>query len=50
MRSMDEVTITKKLSKQGTQTVLIIPSFLADELKPHMIVEAKIKILERGVQ
>jgi len=43
---MQEFTITKQISKQGSQSVIIIPSFLKDKLSPKTIVEVKIKILE----
>lgn len=43
---MDEFTLTKQISKQGPQTVIIIPSFLRGKLKPKMLVEIKIKVLD----
>jgi len=43
---MTEFTLTKQLSKQGSQSVLIIPTFLKDKLKHHTLVEVKIKIIE----
>jgi hypothetical protein len=43
---MKEFTITKQISKQGAQTMIIIPAFLKDKLKPKSLVEVKIKILE----
>lgn len=45
---MKEYTITKQISKQGAQTMIIIPVFLRDRLKPKTLVEAKIKVLEDG--
>jgi hypothetical protein len=39
-------TITKKIAKHGKQSVIVIPSFLQDELKPKTIVEVKINILK----
>ncbi|MFA6073158.1 MAG: hypothetical protein WC758_03530 [Candidatus Woesearchaeota archaeon] len=45
---MDEFTLTKQISKQGPQAVIIIPSFLREKLKPKMLVEIKIKILDEG--
>jgi antitoxin component of MazEF toxin-antitoxin module len=41
-----EYTITKQISKQGNQTMILIPAFLKDKLKPKSLVEVKIKILE----
>ena len=43
---MTEFTLTKQISKQGAQSMIIIPAFLRDKLRPKMIVEIKIKILE----
>lgn len=45
---MDEFTLTKQISKQGLQSVIIIPTFLRERLKPKTLVELKIKILECG--
>ena len=39
-------TITKKIAKHGNNAVIVIPSFLKDELKPKTIVEVKIKIVK----
>ena len=46
---MNEFTLTKQISKQGPQTVIIIPSFLREKLKPKMLVEIKIKILDDNI-
>ena len=43
---MKEIIITKQISKQGVQSVLIIPSFLRDKLRPKTLVEVKIRILD----
>jgi len=42
-------TITKKISKHGSQAVIVIPSFLQDELKPRTIVAVKINVVN-GVE
>ena len=39
-------TITKKIAKHGKQAVIVIPSFLQNELKPKTIVEVKINIVK----
>ena len=39
-------TITKKIAKHGKQNVIVIPSFLQNELKPKTIVEVKINIVK----
>ncbi len=43
---MKEIIITKQIAKHGKQSVLIIPSFLRDKLKPKTVVRATISILE----
>jgi hypothetical protein len=45
---MTEFTLTKQISKQGTQNIIIIPAFLREKLKPKMLVEIKIKVLDGG--
>ncbi len=41
-------TITKKIAKHGNQAVIVIPSFLKDELKPKTVVEVKINIVKEA--
>lgn len=41
-------TITKKVAKHGKQSVIVIPTFLASELKPKTIVEVKINVLKEA--
>ncbi len=41
-------TITKKIAKHGNQSVIVIPSFLKNELKPKTIVEVKIDIVKEA--
>lgn len=41
-------TLTKKIAKYGKQSVIVIPTFLADELKPQTIVEVKINVLREA--
>jgi antitoxin component of MazEF toxin-antitoxin module len=45
---MEEYTLTKQISKQGTQSVIIIPAILREKLRPKTLVEIKIKILDGG--
>ncbi|MFC1775031.1 hypothetical protein ACFLZN_01810 [Nanoarchaeota archaeon] len=47
---MKEFTLTKQISKQGSQSIIIIPSFLKEKLKPKTVVEIKIKILDEANQ
>ena len=37
---------TKKITKHGNQSIIVIPNFLNQELKPKTIVEVKINILK----
>jgi len=39
-------TITKKIAKHGAQAVIVIPSFLQQDLKPKTIVEVKINVIK----
>ena len=39
-------TITKKISKHGNQSIIVLPSFLKEELKPKTIVELKITAIK----
>lgn len=41
-------TITKKIAKHGEQQVIVIPSFLRDELKPRTVVEVKLTIVKEA--
>ena len=41
-------TITKKIAKHGNQAVIVIPTFLQQELKPQTVVEAKINVLKEA--
>ena len=39
-------TITKKIAKHGNQAVIVIPTFLQQELKPKTVVEVRINVLK----
>ena len=41
-------TITKKVAKHGNQSVIVIPSFLSEELKPKTIVEVRINVIKEA--
>ena len=43
---MTEYTLTKQISKQGEQNIIIIPAFLREKLKHKTLVEIKIKVLD----
>ena len=38
--------ITKRIAKHGNQSVILIPKYLQDELKPKTIVEVRINIVK----
>ena len=40
--------LTKKIAKHGKQSVIVIPTFLQDDLKPQTIVEVRINILKEA--
>ena len=41
-------TITKRIAKHGKQNVIVIPSFLKEELKPRTVLELKISIIKEA--
>lgn len=47
-----QFTITKKIAKHGKQAIIVIPKMLEEHLKPGMIVELRMEILniESGKQ
>lgn len=45
---MKTYTITKRIAKHGNQVVIVIPSFLKQELKPKTIVEVRINIVKEA--
>lgn len=45
---MKSYTITKRIAKHGRQAIIIIPTFLQNELCPGSLVEMEISILNRG--
>ncbi len=42
---MNEFTLTKQISKHGTQAIIVIPKILQNQLKPKTLVEVRIKVL-----
>jgi hypothetical protein len=43
-----DFTITKQVAKHGSQSIIILPKFLENDIKPSDIVEIKIKVVKRG--
>jgi hypothetical protein len=46
MNKNKKFTITKKIAKHGTQSIIVIPRILESHLKPGTIAEITINILE----
>lgn len=44
--NMKQFTLTKKIAKHGSQSIIVIPRMLEDELKPQTIVKLTIDILK----
>jgi hypothetical protein len=44
---MDEFTLTKLVAKHGSQSIIVLPKILDQELRPKTLIEVKIKILKR---
>lgn len=45
---MEEIIITKKVSKHGEQSVIILPRFLKGIINPKDIVQVQLKVIGRG--
>ena len=41
-----QFTITKRIAKHGSQSIIVIPKLIEDHLKPGTIVEVKIEIID----
>ncbi len=41
-----QFTITKKIAKHGSQAIICIPEVLRDKLKPGLLVEIRIDVIE----
>ncbi|MFH1211314.1 MAG: hypothetical protein V1659_00110 [Candidatus Woesearchaeota archaeon] len=48
--SKKSFTITKKIAKHGSQSIIVIPRILEQHLKPKTIVKLTIDVIEEGVQ
>jgi len=46
MKENKKYTITKKIAKHGSQSIIVIPRILENSLKPGTIVQLDINILE----
>jgi len=43
---MNKITITKKIAKQGKNSIIVIPSYLNEKLSPGKIVQLEITCLD----
>ena len=48
MEKQKTYTITKRIAKHGKQSVILIPKYLQDNLKPKTIVEIKINVIKEA--
>lgn len=42
--------ITKRIAKHGKQSVILIPKYLQEQLKPKTIVEVRIDIIKEAIE
>ena len=47
MYKMKQFILTKKIAKHGSQSIIVIPRMLEDELRPQTIVKLTIDILKK---
>ena len=47
---MAQYTITKKIAKHGSQSIIVIPRILEKDLKPGTITQVTIDVLEQSEQ
>jgi len=45
---LKQYTITKKIAKHGSQSIIVIPRILEGNLKPGTIAKVTIDVLEEG--
>ena len=48
--SKRKFTITKKIAKHGSQSIIVIPRILEEHLKPGTIAEISINIIEKYME
>lgn len=48
MKEQKQYVITKRIAKHGKQVVIIIPKVLQKQIRPGILAQIKIKILEVG--
>jgi len=45
-----QFNIRKKIAKHGTNSIIVIPKLLQGDLKPKMIVDIQIRIVEENAE
>ena len=45
---MKQFVLTKKIAKHGSQSIIVIPRILEDELKPQTIVKLTIDVIRKA--
>ncbi len=45
---MKQYTITKKIAKHGTQSIIVIPRLLEKDLKPGIIAQITIEVIGKS--
>jgi len=48
MNTQKQFAIRKKIAKHGCNSIIVIPKLLQGELKPKMIVDIQIKVVEEA--
>ncbi|MBI2629646.1 hypothetical protein HYW76_00950 [Candidatus Pacearchaeota archaeon] len=48
MTNKEQYVITKRIAKHGSQAIIVVPRILEDKLKPGMVVQLNIEIIEGG--
>jgi hypothetical protein len=44
---MNDITITKKVTNHGGSAVIVVPSDLRDVIRPGMLVQATIRVIDK---
>ena len=46
---MTQFTITKKIAKHGSQSIIVVPKLLEKDLKPGTIAKITIDVIREGI-
>jgi len=50
MNPQKQFNIRKKIAKHGTNSIIVIPKLLQNDLKPKMIVDIQIRVVEETAE